>query len=148
MLPLGDGGFKMIDGKDVRKIILNKIADYEKIIHELEPNKQNRYVRESLEKYYNYIECLHDLNKQLFELVEFNDHAAFERLIMNYEKYDTEFIFINDSSFTVKKDDVCSFKDNHILIYNKEEVKKDPTVIPPVEVSINLDNVKLIRTVK
>ena len=132
--------------KDVLGIIRNKIEDYENIISELERSKEDDHVRETLNKYTHYVVCLSELNRQLFHLIEFDEHTIFETLRQNYEKNDTEFIFIDDSSYTVKKDDICIFKDNYILIQNKEEFKEDPTVIPSTEKAINLDNVKLVKT--
>lgn len=132
--------------KDVLGIIRNKIEDYENIISELERSKEDDHVRETLNKYTHYVVCLSELNRQLFPLIEFYEHVIFETLRQNYEKNDTEFIFIDDSSYTVKKDDICIFKDNYILIQNKEEFKEAPTVIPSTEKAINLDNVKLVKT--
>ena len=134
--------FKM-DIKEVHRVIQNKIEDYGKIISELEQNKQDDYVREVLDKYKHYVECLSELNKQLFNLIQFKEHPAFEILKLNYGKCDTEFIFLDDSSYTVKKDDMCTIDDNYILIINEEEFKKKKVFV--TEKSINLDNVKMVK---
>lgn len=38
------------------------------------------------EKYRYYIICLSELDQQLFNLIEFDEHAIFETLRQNYEK--------------------------------------------------------------
>lgn len=137
----------MINVEDIRHIIMDKIEDYQKIIQDLESNKQNQRVRETLSKYQDYVVCLSDLNRQLFDLTRFQDHAIFEALRENYEKYDTEFIFLDGTSHIVKKDDICSFQDNCIMVHNKEKFKEDPTIMGPIDKIINLDNVKMIEKV-
>jgi len=79
-----DGGSKMDIKEEVHRVIQNKIEDYEKIISELEQNKQDGHVREVLDKYEHYVECLSELNKQLFNLIQFKEHPAFEILKLNF----------------------------------------------------------------
>ncbi len=134
----------MRDAKDIQGIILNKIEDYNNRLSEIMAAEEPDL--ELAGKYRYYIMCLSELNQQFFRLIEFEDHAAFETLRQNYEKYDTEFIFMDGSSYIVEKDDICCFKDNYILIQNKKEFEEDPTGIPSIEKAINLDNVKLIET--
>ncbi len=132
-----------MNAKEVHRMIQNKIEDYEKIIHELEQNKQNDHVKEVLTKYEHYVGCLYELNNQLFNLIRFKEHPAFEILNVNHGKCDTEFIFLDDSSYTVKKDDMCTIDDNYILIINEEEFKKKKVFV--TEKAINLDNVKMVK---
>ena len=109
----------MRDAKDIQGIILNKIEDYNNRLSEIMAAEEPDL--ELAGKYRYYIMCLSELNQQFFRLIEFEDHAAFETLRQNYEKYDTEFIFMDGSSYIVEKDDICCFKDNYILIQNKKD---------------------------
>lgn len=130
-----------IKDESIIDIIETKFKDYEKILQDImnseEPDK------ELATKYQHYLFCLTELRRGLF----LRENAVFETLRINYEKHDTRFIFMDDSSYTVKKDDICSFKDNYVLIYDNEEFEKDKTVYPPVMRAVNCDNVKLIETV-
>ncbi|MBQ2832366.1 hypothetical protein [Methanobrevibacter sp.] len=130
-----------ITDDSIMQLIETKIHDYEKTLHDImntaEPD------RKLVMRYRNYLQCLMELENGLF----LRNHTIFDTLIMNHKKHDTQFIFMNNSTYTVKKDDVCSFKDNWILIYDKDEFEKDKTCNPPVAKGINLDNVKLVETV-
>ena len=59
--------------------------------------------------------------------------------------------FINNVNYeeledTVKKDDICTFKDNYVSIMDKEEFEEGSGIIPSVQFSLNLDNVKVVET--
>ena len=136
-----DGGSKM-DAKEVCGVVQNKLEDYEKRLDEIINAKEQDL--NLAEKYRNYITCLSELNQQLFRLIGFKDHVIFETLQLNYGKHDTKFIFLDDSSYTVKQDDVCTFKDNYVLIVNKDKYIRDKCLV--TEKAINLDNVKLVET--
>lgn len=125
----------------VVNIIHSKIEDYEKILQDIMDSEESD---KSLSvKYRHYIQCLTELQKELFHV----ENIIFETLRQNYEKYDTEFVFMNDSSYTVKKDDICSMNDNYVLILNKEEYLESNPGSPYVtDKALNLDNVKIVRT--
>ena len=136
-----DGGSKMIlSDETIKSIIINKIDTYDKMLSDI-MNSDNP--DEKLAgKYRYYIMCLDELSKEFF----FNDHAVFETLRQNFGKHDTELIFLDDSSYTIKKDDICSFKDNCVLIYDKEKFEKYVNKVPAIEKVLNVGNVKLIKT--
>ena len=136
-----DGGSKM-DAKEVCGVVQNKLEDYEKRLDEI-INAEEQDLNLA-EKYRNHITCLSELNQQLFRSIEFEEDAVFEILKLNYGKHDTKFIFLDDSSYTVKQDDVCTFKDNYVLIVNKDKCMEDKCLV--TEKAINLDNVKMVET--
>ena len=136
-----EGGSKM-NAKEVYRIIQNKIEDYEKRLAEImAPEKPDLKLAG---KYRYYIMCLSELNRDLFNIIRFDEHVIFETLRLNYGKHDTKFIFLDGSSYTVKKDDECTFKDNHVLILDKDKYREDKCLV--TEKAINLDNVKLVET--
>ena len=135
-----DGGSKMTIVKEdsVVNIIHSKIEDYEKILQDIMDSEETD--KKLSVKYRHYIQCLTELHKELFHV----DNIIFETLRQNYEKYDTEFIFVDGSSYTVEKDEICSFQDNYVLIVDKEKYEADKVFITTK--CINLDNVKLVKT--
>ena len=131
-----------MNAKEVYRIIQNKIEDYEKRLAEImAPEKPDLKLAE---KYRYYIMCLSELNRDLFNIIRFDDHVIFETLRSNYGKHDTKFIFLDGSSYTVKKDDECTFKCNYVLILDKDKCREDKCLV--TEKAINLDNVKLVET--
>lgn len=76
-----------------------------------------------------------------------SENAVMSILQENYEKYDTEFISVNNEIvYTVNKDNpFISVEDNYLLIHEETE---DKTIVPPVKKAINLDNIIKIRTLK
>jgi len=135
-----DGGSKMTIVKEdsVVNIIHSKIEDYEKILQDIMDSEETD--KKLSVKYRHYIQCLTELQKELFHI----ENIIFETLRQNYEKYDTEFIFVDGSSYTVEKDEICSFQDNYVLIVDKEKYEADKVFITTK--CINLDNVKLVKT--
>ena len=128
----------IIKEDSVVNIIHSKIEDYEKILQDIMDSEESD---KSLSvKYRHYIQCLTEVQKELFHV----ENIIFETLRQNYEKYDTEFIFVDGSSYTVEKDEICSFQDNYVLIVDKEKYEADKVFITTK--CINLDNVKLIET--
>ena len=122
----------------VVNIIHSKIEDYEKILQDIMDSEESD---KSLSvKYRHYIQCLTELRKELFHV----ENIIFETLRQNYEKYDTEFIFVDGSSYTVEKDEICSFQDNYVLIVDKGKYESDKVFITTK--CINLDNVKFVET--
>lgn len=94
----------------ILKVIDSKINDYDKMLSEV---MESENPDEKLAgKYRYYVMCLTELRREFF----FKEHAIFELLRENHEKHDTEFVFMDDSSYTVKKDDICSMNDNYVLI--------------------------------
>ena len=135
-----------IRNETVIKSIDAKLRAYENIYSDLlESDEYSEETRKQLElKYRHYMECLHELNRDFF----FINSPVFDTLTQNYDKHDTEFIFLDDSTYTVHKEDIVSVKDDYLLIHNKEEAEANPTVIPNTMEAINLGNVKLIKTCK
>jgi len=130
----------MMRDDSIVSIIRNKIDSYDKMLSDI---MESENADKSLAaKYRYYVMCLTELYKEIF----FKDHTIFELLRDNYEKHDTEFIFMDGSSYTVKKDDICSFKDNYVLINNKEDFERNPTEVIRVDKALNLDNVKIVQT--
>jgi len=128
----------IIKEDSVVNIIHSKIEDYEKILQDIMDSEESD---KSLSvKYRHYIQCLTEVQKELFHV----ENIIFETLRQNYEKYDTEFIFVDGSSYTVEKDEICSFQDNYVLIVDKEKYEADKVFITTK--CINLDNVKLVET--
>lgn len=128
----------IIKEDSVVNIIHSKIEDYEKILQDIMDSEETD--KKLSVKYRHYIQCLTEVRRELF----FTEHTIFETLRQNYEKYDTEFVFLDDSSYIVNKDDVCSFKDNYVLIVDKEKYESDKVFI--TSKCINLDNVKIVKT--
>ena len=127
-----------ITDDSIMDIIQTKIEDYEKMLDDLMSTSD--YSKEMELKYVHYLQCLTDLQRGLF----LRDHNVFDILRMNYQKHDTRFIFIDGTDYTVKKDDICSLKDNYVMVHEESE---DKTIVPPVLVAVNLGNVKRVETV-
>lgn len=128
----------LVKEDSVVNIINSKIEDYEKILQDIMDSEETD---KSLSvKYRHYIQCLTEVRRELF----FTEHTIFETLRQNYEKYDTEFIFVDGSSYTLEKDEISSFQDNYVLIVDKEKYEADKVFITTK--CINLDNVKLVET--
>ena len=128
-----------ITDDSIMDIIQTKIDDYEKMLDDLMSTADHS--KEMELKYIHYRQCLKDLQRGLF----LRDHAIFDTLRMNYEKHDTRFIFIDGTDYTVKKDDMCSFKDNWLFIYENNELEEG--AFPPVAMMVNLENVKWCETI-
>ena len=125
----------------ILKVIDSKINDYDKMLSEVMESETPD--NELASKYCYYVMCLSELRREFF----FKEHAIFELLRENHEKHDTEFVFMDDSSYTVKKDDICSMNDNYVLILNKEEYLESNPGSPYVtDKALNLDNVKIVQT--
>ncbi|MBQ6098997.1 MAG: hypothetical protein IJL02_03950 [Methanobrevibacter sp.] len=130
-----------MEDNTILKVIDSKINDYDKMLSEV---MESETPDEKLaSKYRYYVMCLTELRREFF----FKEHAIFELLRENHEKHDTEFVFMDDSSYTVKKDDICSMNDNYVLILNKKDYLKNSPESPYVtDKALNLDNVKIVRT--
>ena len=74
------------------KSIDAKLRAYEDMYSDLlESDEYSEETRKQLElKYRHYMECLHELNRDFF----FINSPVFDTLTQNYDKHDTEFIFI------------------------------------------------------
>lgn len=128
----------IIKEDSVVNIIHSKIEDYEKILQDIMDSEETD--KKLSVKYRHYIQCLTEVQKELFPV----ENIIFETLRQNYEKYNTEFIFVDGSSYTLEKDEICSFQDNYVLIVDKEKYEADKVFITTK--CINLDNVKLVKT--
>lgn len=129
-----------MENNTILKVIDSKINDYDKMLSEVieSENPDEKLAG----KYRHYVMCLTELRREFF----FKEHAIFELLRENYEKHDTEFVFMDGSSYTVKKDDICSMNDNYVLINNKDDFMENPTELIRTDKALNLDNVKIVRT--
>lgn len=128
---------------DARDIIENKIEEYKTIMNDL--RNQKELDNDLLNRYTLYIYCLSDLQHKLSRNRLFSTHIVYRLLENNYEKFDTEVKFVDGTSVTIAKDDICGYDDDCIIVY-PPEAKKDRTIVHPPKMLINLDNVKFIET--
>lgn len=128
----------VVKDESVVSIIRSKINDYDKMLSDIMNSEKPDHKLAG--KYRYYIMCLDELNKELFG----REHAIFETLKQNYKKWDTKFIFLDDSSYTLDKEEICVFQDNFVLIMDDDEFKENKSLV--TKKAINLDNVKLVET--
>lgn len=128
----------VVKDESVVNIIRSKINDYDKMLSDIMNSEKPDHKLAG--KYRYYIMCLDELNKELFG----REHAIFETLKQNYKKWDTKFIFLDDSSYTLDKEEICVFQDNFVLIMDDNEFKENKSLV--TKKAINLDNVKVVET--
>lgn len=131
---------------DTVRIIMNlintEISSIEDKIREMGNTEESI---KQINTLYNYRTALEKINDKIYHTFEFTDtNPIMDIFTQNYEKHDTELIFIDGTKHTVKKEDIGSLKDNYLLIYNKKEFKEDKSLF--VDKVLNLNNVLWVET--
>lgn len=132
------------DVRIIMNLINTEISSIEDRIREMGNTEESL---KRINTLYNYRTALEKINNKIYRTFEFtNENPIMEALTQNYGKHDTEIMFMDETKYTVKKDDIGSIKDNYLLIYNKEEYKKDKNIF--VDKVLNLNNVLWLETLR
>ena len=133
---------KTFTDRSILMLLDHEINEY------LEMSLNEKFSEEDREGYKQTAGVLEDFQRKVTRnWIIKSDNAVISILQENYEKYDTEFISVNNEVvYTVNKDNpFISVEDNYLLIHEETE---DKTIVPPVKKAINLDNVIEINTIK
>lgn len=131
--------------KIIINMINNKKEDYETLLSEL--TESDTPDIELAGKYRYYIMCLTELTRQLSNTWSISKEESIWNLLkQNHLKHDTEFIFKDNSSFVVSKDDECVLEEDCIRLLDRD-MWRDEKVMFTLRV-INCDNVLMVRTVE
>ena len=132
------------DVRIIMNLINTEISSIEDRIREMGNTQESI---KQINTLYNYRTALEKINNKIYRTFEFtNENPIMDTLAQNYGKHDTELMFMDETKYTVKKDDISSIKDNYLLIYNKEEFKKDKKTL--VDKVLNLNNVLWLETLR
>lgn len=99
----------------------------------------------------NFKIALENINNKIYRIFSVtadDEGPLMDILRQNHKEHDTKFIFVDETEYTVKKDDLCSMQDNFLLIHNKSEYEEDKTIVPGMDHVLNLDNVLWVSTLR
>lgn len=100
----------------------------------------------AINKFLNQIQILDYIQNKLCQIYEFTtDEGFMEVLQQNYGKHNTELIAVNGNKYIINKDEPVGIHEN-LLFW--PESSEDPTIVPPIDKAINLDNIIEINTIK
>lgn len=136
----------------IGKYLDDSIEKYSKSFYEELCKKEagEEYDEEELQKNRWSMVALQKVNRDLHYPSSFERfHIISNMLARNRDDgYDTEFVFLDGSVMTIQPDMLADFRDDYLVIFNKEYSEKNPTMMPIEDSAFNLCNLREVHTLR